>query len=78
MILLDNASFTNAKLVADKVRMEIENCREINEIIGRKITVSIGISSWSEVSSIEDWLEISDKRLYLAKEQGRNRVVFSG
>ena len=39
------------------------------------VTVSIGVAdSIGDVSSPWDVLKLSDKALYLAKEQGRNRV----
>ncbi len=41
------------------------------------VTVSIGTASWFEADSPEAVLEVADKRLYIAKALGRNRVVDS-
>lgn len=41
-----------------------------------KITVSIGVV-WSVVSILDELIWLADQNLYLAKEQGRNRVVMS-
>ena len=43
---------------------------------GDRVTLSIGLASWSgPEDSIEQLMSRSDKALYLAKAQGRNRVV---
>ncbi|MEA1884938.1 MAG: diguanylate cyclase [Thermotogota bacterium] len=42
---------------------------------GLSCTVSIGVSTYSgEDKTFEELLNIADKKLYLAKENGRNRV----
>lgn len=38
-------------------------------------TVSIGVASWSDGHDARSLLALADKRLYRAKQQGRNRVV---
>lgn len=48
----------------------------------RNITISVGIAGACDGESVtitpEGWVEASDKNLYQAKQQGRNRVVASG
>ncbi|MCP3671821.1 MAG: diguanylate cyclase [Gammaproteobacteria bacterium] len=39
------------------------------------ITASIGISQWDEESAISGFIYAADQAMYLAKEQGRDRVV---
>jgi len=69
---------------ADQIRPFAERvCRMVGEMrvdIGHVIlrpTISIGVASTSDgISDSASLLKLSDTRLYEAKEQGRNRVVF--
>lgn len=74
-ILLNNTSLDSAKKIADKIRTAIEEKTfSYNENL-ISITISIGISELStQNTSIEDLYKHADKRLYIAKENGRNRV----
>ena len=71
-ILLPNTSIDQAYIVAEKIRAGIE---ELNPA-GIAITTSLGVSALSEnPESPEDMLEQADKCLYVAKRNGRNRVI---
>jgi diguanylate cyclase (GGDEF)-like protein len=49
-----------------------------DELIGKKITVSIGVADEQQGKSPYDVRNKADKALYKAKEFGRNRVVVDG
>ena len=75
-ILLGNTSITGAAVIAEKMRSVIENTafNYNNTVI--KLTISIGISELNDQhNSIEELYKQADKQLYLAKNNGRNRVV---
>lgn len=45
---------------------------------GLAVTVSIGAAALEEVDELEDLLRLADRRLYAAKEGGRDRIVTAG
>jgi diguanylate cyclase (GGDEF)-like protein len=68
---LDNeSSFT----LVDRLRKKIEDQIFINNI---RITASFGIAKITEISQLDSALELADKRLYNAKNSGRNQVCFN-
>ena len=71
-IMLPNTNIHQACVVAEQIRTALE---QLNPA-GIMITTSIGVSALSEnPESPEDMLEQADKCLYVAKRNGRNRVV---
>lgn len=79
VIILPNTNINGAKIVAERLRKSIEDYFKKTQI---KVTVSAGISSYipevgEGTSNIPEQLyKTADKKLYEAKEGGRNRVVY--
>lgn len=73
-IILPETGITGAEQVAEHLRFLIE--KEEFKIDGKNvpITTSIGVSSWDKIVSKEEFIEQSDRALYQAKHEGRNRV----
>lgn len=71
VILDSDVSF--AKL--DAFRKAIED--EVIEYEGHKhkITITIGISPYRKDISIEKWIELADKKMYIGKNSGKNTTV---
>ncbi|WP_445427268.1 GGDEF domain-containing protein [Alishewanella sp. HL-SH05] len=44
---------------------------------GQEITVSFGVAPWLPGTTEDSWLKRADKALYLAKNSGRDRAIFS-
>jgi diguanylate cyclase (GGDEF)-like protein len=53
------------------VRKIIETDTQLKEYA---VTISIGMVSYAEIDTEESLMRKADKALYLAKENGRNRV----
>lgn len=78
IIILPNTNKEGAKIVADKIRMEIKNLNIQHEksSTDKVVSISLGVatSDFTVSTSHEDLINQADKGLYLAKEKGRNRV----
>ena len=76
-VVLVQTGKDGALLLAERLRFVTEAMRVPcdDEIIG--VTVSIGVTEWSEGDlETEDILKRADRALYAAKEAGRNQVKF--
>lgn len=76
LLAFNNTSKEKAINLANRIRSIIENNifeYENNKI---KLTVSLGIATMKdEIYSIEKFIDLADKNLYKAKENGRNLVI---
>jgi diguanylate cyclase len=76
-LLLPNTDINGAKAVAEQLRVAIADQnlidKSVNEDYG-KVTVSLGVGQYRPGETNQDLLERADKALYVAKENGRNRV----
>ncbi|MDG1996129.1 MAG: GGDEF domain-containing protein [Emcibacteraceae bacterium] len=76
-ILLPKTKLDAAIALADKIRTVISQRIIKNKSTGAnfgKITMSIGVASFKDNMVVKDLIKCSDTALYLAKENGRNRV----
>jgi len=71
-LLLPNTDIENAYIVSEKIRKAIENYHD--PIIG-SFTVSLGVTSITAKDTLESLIEKSDKALYKAKREGKNKTV---
>ncbi len=77
-IILPETKLTDAFLMAERLRVAIENIKVSSEKGNINVTASFGISVYSQESaSLEDILNKADDSLYQAKRNGRNRVEYS-
>lgn len=77
-VILPNTELDNAVKLAETIRVnlakQVLKNRRTGDSFG-KVTVSIGVASFQKGESMEDLVHRSDKALYKAKQDGRNRVV---
>ncbi|RLA77200.1 MAG: hypothetical protein DRG78_17775 [Epsilonproteobacteria bacterium] len=74
-LLLHGTSLDGAKIIAEKVRLKVEELEFEDNYIPFDLTVSVGCSSLNEtVTTLDELYQDADKKLYVAKELGRNRV----
>jgi len=74
LVVLDNCELDEARQIAEKIRLHIEQeCREIDDL-HLALTASIGVSQLGDNESPDQTISRADAALYLAKQGGRNRV----
>ncbi|MCA0386157.1 MAG: diguanylate cyclase [Firmicutes bacterium] len=74
VVLLPGIGLKDASTVAEKLRQKVGSVVHFEKEI---ITVSIGVSTFSEQESMEAWFNRTDQALYHAKQEGRNRICLS-
>jgi diguanylate cyclase (GGDEF)-like protein len=76
IILLPNCSLGHGIILAERIRKTVENTKFIYK--GRRlfVTISIGVTEYTEGQDLKKFLEKADRALYQAKEMGRNKVVW--
>jgi len=76
IILLPGTSLDNANKIADRIRSSIETLTVYVEGFQVSVTVSIGVSHFSDtVGSLDELINQADQALYSAKWAGRNQVI---
>lgn len=74
VILLTETPFDTASIPVERLRKAVEYNRFKFKGTELNVTISAGISSGKDVNDISEMFENADKALYMAKEEGRNRV----
>lgn len=74
--LLYNINKDGALEVAERIRKNIFAKEIHNETSCVNISVSIGVSEFSDFYLVSDLIENADQALYTAKKTGKNKVVF--
>ncbi len=76
LVLLPETDLEGAKLVAEKIRNEIESHEFVYQERKIPVTMSFGLSLFTEkYENIDDCIRLADDCLYQAKKTGRNKIV---
>ncbi len=76
-LLIMEANAKAAKHVCERIRKKVEETIVDTETMGKmSVTISLGTATFhKDLTNIKEFIAESDKYLYAAKENGRNRVV---
>ena len=73
LVVLPETSIADARDLAERIRIVMMSCVDKN---GAALTCSIGVATHNEGEGILQLIKMADDRVYTAKKQGRNRVIF--
>lgn len=77
IVLLRNVSVEGMRLIAEKLRLLIETTStKANDKETIQVTVSIGCGYYQKGMTKEAFIKQADELMYLAKQQGRNKVIY--
>lgn len=84
IILLPSTKIEDAFIVAERLRKTVEDTKidipnEKGDAIAYtlNITISSGVYQFKETDTAQEFYQNADKALYIAKENGRNRVIIN-
>ncbi|MBY0485527.1 diguanylate cyclase [Nitrosomonas sp.] len=75
-LMLPNITNEMALEIAERLRFSVENSSDYKVIGIKRVTISLGLASIQfGIHNQSELISLADKALYLAKKNGRNRVV---
>lgn len=77
-VVLRNVDLAGARAMGERIRSVIESLTIHHESLKLKVTASVGCATARQLEdpTPSGLIELADRRLYAAKNAGRNRVVF--
>jgi len=75
VLLIPKVNHQQQRILIENLRSSIKD--KLKAPGGEEVTVSFGVAPWLPGSTVDAWLNRADEALYLAKANGRDRVVFS-
>jgi diguanylate cyclase (GGDEF)-like protein len=80
VVMLRDTPLPKAKMAGERLRRAIEIKPVMHDGKEIKATISVGCATLSccSAATVNDLIQVADRRLYKAKSEGRNRVIASG
>jgi diguanylate cyclase (GGDEF)-like protein/PAS domain S-box-containing protein len=75
LAIIRNVSNAELEIVANRVRVMVENSYVLNDNKRLSVTISIGATTVKESDSVKEIVKRADTLLYQSKENGRNQVT---
>lgn len=75
VVLMPGCSSESAVQYAEMIRLDVFHDKTLSELTGNSFSVSGGVAQYRKGMSPEEWIQQADANLYVAKENGRNRIV---
>jgi diguanylate cyclase (GGDEF)-like protein len=75
LLLLPGTSEAGALVLAERLRDKISEKAFALDGNSARVTASFGICQYSDPAGLDKTLQVADRNMYLAKQQGSNRVV---
>ena len=74
--ILPDSSLKESVLVAERIRLAVQNAKFNGELAKLSLTISLGVASYSheQPETVDGFIKLADDALYRAKGNGRNRV----
>ena len=76
LFVLPRMNGDEAMAVLDELRLSVKNKEYVYKEHTIKLTMTFGVEEFSKLTGVEKTIEDADKKLYIGKQNGRDRVVF--
>ena len=78
LIVFDGTPINDARIISERIRKMVMEHPTVYDDQDIKVTISIGLESNEnkQITGAESFIKLADEKLYTAKKNGRNRVVF--
>ncbi len=74
-MIVSHSSRSDVKNMLESLRKSIESEPVIFEGQEIKVTLTIGFAPQKDGQTIDEWIQEADNKLYLGKNNGKNRVI---
>lgn len=75
LILLSETALEDGLHIAERLRKQIEGLDCKKGEINQRVTLSVGVVQYDKLSTIGALIKLADQRMYVAKKDGKNRVI---